>query len=100
MLFRSDAGTYVSLSDSMNTHNVARDRGTLADVLGRVNVPVTVAGVAGDRLYPLYQQQQLADLIPTASSLQVIDSVYGHDGFLIETAQVGNILQNALNALQ
>jgi homoserine O-acetyltransferase len=96
---RFDAGTYVSLTDSMNTHDVARGRGTLSEVLGAIRVPVTVAGVSNDRLYPIYQQQQLVDLIPTAESLQVIDSMYGHDGFLIETNQVGSIIEKALTKI-
>ena len=93
---RFDAGTYVSLTDAMNTHNITRGRGPVAQVLRAVTVPTIVAGVTSDRLYPLYQQQQLADFIPSALPLVKIDSLYGHDGFLIETDVVGDLVRKTL----
>jgi homoserine O-acetyltransferase len=62
-----------------------------------VRAPVTVAGVASDRLYPLEQQQELARLIPGARPLTVIGSESGHDGFLSEIDQVGAIVASALS---
>jgi homoserine O-acetyltransferase len=53
-----------------------------------------VAGVDSDRLYPIALQQQVADGLGVP--LQVIESPYGHDGFLIETAAVGKLLQDLL----
>lgn len=93
---RFDAGTYVALTDSMNTNNITRGRGPIAQVLRNVTVPTIVAGVTSDRLYPLYQQQQLADYIPSALPLVKIDSLYGHDGFLIETDVVGELVRQTL----
>jgi homoserine O-acetyltransferase len=93
---RFDAGTYVSLSDVMNTHNVARGRGALTEVLRRITTPVIVGGITSDRLYPIYQQQQISDFIPTAGKLHEIDSIYGHDGFLIETEAIGDLVAETL----
>jgi homoserine O-acetyltransferase len=94
---RFDAGTYVALTDAMNTHNVARGRGALSEILRRVRVPVIVGGISSDRLYPIYQQQQLADFIPGSGPLREIISPYGHDGFLIETEQIGNLVLETLD---
>lgn len=52
-----------------------------------------VAGVDSDRLYPPYQQAELAAGIPAADRLRVIESPYGHDGFLIETEQVAALIR-------
>ena len=93
---RFDAGTYVSLSDAMNTHNVARGRGALTEVLRRIKTPVIVGGITSDRLYPIYQQQQISDFIPSAGKLHEIDSIYGHDGFLIETVVIGDLVAQTL----
>ncbi|MBA8792976.1 homoserine O-acetyltransferase [Friedmanniella endophytica] len=95
---RFDAGSYVVLTQTMNTHDVGRGRGGIATALGGVEVPVVVAGVDSDRLYPLHQQQELVDLIPTAERLHVITSAYGHDGFLIEADQVGPLVRRTLGA--
>ena len=98
LVARFDAGSYVCLTDVMNTHDIARGRGTVAEVLGGIQVPVVVGGIDSDRLYPIHQQALLAELIPTAGDLEVIKSDFGHDGFLIEVEQVGALLSNTLAA--
>ncbi len=92
---RFDAGTYVALTDAMSTHDVGRGRGGLAVALGRVEAPVVVAGVDSDRLYPLWLQEQLVDLIPGADGVHVIASPYGHDGFLLETGAIAELVRRA-----
>ena len=52
--------------------------------------------MVSDRLYPLRLQQELVELIPTASPLHVIASVVGHDGFLLEVDQIGKVVEEAL----
>lgn len=93
---RFDANTYIALSDAMNHHDVGRGRGGIATALGRVTAEVSVAGMATDRLYPLRLQYELAELIPTAADVVVIDSPTGHDGFLVETEAVGKVIRSAL----
>ena len=93
---RFDAGSYVSLTDVMNTHDVSRGRDSLQNVLAQISVPVVVGGIATDRLYPISQQAQLAELIPTAQGLETIESIFGHDGFLIEVSQVGELVEKTL----
>ena len=93
---RFDANTYISLSQAMNHHDVGRGRGGIAAALRRISGAVTIAGISSDRLYPLRLQQELADLIPTAPKLTVIDSLDGHDGFLTEHEQVAALIRTAL----
>ncbi|MEU2618229.1 homoserine O-acetyltransferase [Streptomyces sp. NPDC007157] len=93
---RFDAGSYVVLSEAMNAHDAGRDRGGPRAALGRVTARTLVAGVDSDRLYPPAQQAELAALIPGADGLRLIESPYGHDGFLIETGQVGGLVRELL----
>jgi homoserine O-acetyltransferase/O-succinyltransferase len=93
---RFDAGTYVALTDALSSHDVGRGRGGLAAALRRVTVPVIVGGITSDRLYPLRLQQELADLLPTCTGLNVVDSDYGHDGFLVETEAVYELIRQTL----
>jgi homoserine O-acetyltransferase len=94
---RFDAGTYVVLTDAMNTYDVGRHRGGVAAALSTIQVPVVVAGVDSDRLYPLVLQRELAQLIPTTvGGLRVVHSDYGHDGFLIERDAVGDLVRETL----
>jgi homoserine O-acetyltransferase len=93
---RFDANSYVVLSDAMNHHDVGRGRGGVAEALRGVRARVTVAGIASDRLYPLEQQIEIARLLPGDESVHVIQSEFGHDGFLLETDAVGDVVRGAL----
>jgi homoserine O-acetyltransferase len=93
---RFDPGTYVALTDALSSHDVGRGRGGVAAALGSCGVPVVVGGITSDRLYPLRLQQELADLLPGCTGLNVVDSIYGHDGFLVETDAVGELIRETL----
>jgi homoserine O-acetyltransferase len=93
---RFDPNSYVLLSEAMNHHDVGRGRGGIAQALRRVRAEVTVAGISSDRLYPLAQQEELARHIPNCRAAQVIDSEAGHDGFLLEVEQLGEVISAAL----
>jgi len=94
---RFDAGSYVRLTELMNAHDVGRDRGGVAAALRRVRATTLVAGVSSDRLYPMEQQIEIAEGVP-GGTLNVIDSPYGHDGFLIEDAVVNSMLAELLGS--
>ena len=93
---RFDAGSYVTLTETLSNHDVGRGRGGVAAALRSCPVPVVVGGITSDRLYPLRLQSELADLLPGCSGLNVIESIYGHDGFLIETEAVGQLIRETL----
>jgi homoserine O-acetyltransferase/O-succinyltransferase len=93
---RFDAGSYVALTQAMNSHDVGRDRGGLAAALSRVTAQVVVGGIDSDRLYPLRLQQEIAALTPTADGLRVVSSPHGHDGFLLETDAVTVLVEETL----
>ena len=93
---RFDAGSYVALTETLSNHDVGRGRGGVVAALRSCPVPVVVGGITSDRLYPLRLQSELADLLPGCSGLNVIESIYGHDGFLIETEAVGQLIREAL----
>jgi len=93
---RFDANTYIVLSEAMNHHDVGRGRGGIEAALARVTAQTTIAGITSDRLYPLRLQHELAELLPTAAGVEVVESTSGHDGFLIEQDAVGKIIERAL----
>lgn len=93
---RFDANSYIVLSAAMNSHDVGRGRGGVKAALAHIRAETVVAGIDSDRLYPLHQQQELADGIPNAGRLDVVTSDHGHDGFLLETDQVGALARRLL----
>lgn len=94
---RFDAGTYVALTDALSSHDVGRGRGGVAAALSSCPVPAVVGGITSDRLYPVRLQEELASLLPGCSGLDVIESEFGHDGFLVETDAVGVLIRHALD---
>ncbi len=93
---RFDANSYIVLSRVMNHHDVGRGRSGIRAALARISGHVTLAGISSDRLYPLRLQEELAESIPNASGLHVIDSISGHDAFLTEHETVGKIVAGGL----
>jgi len=98
LIRRFDPGTYVVLTEAMNSHDVGRGRGGVAAALAGIRCPVVVGGIDSDRLYPLRLQEELAADIPTSAGVRVLPSTYGHDGFLLETRAVGALVRDTLAA--
>jgi homoserine O-acetyltransferase len=93
---RFDAGSYVALTEAMNSHDVGRGRGGVVAALSRVTAHAAAVAVNSDRLYPLDVNREIADGIPRCGELTIITSPYGHDAFLIETAEVAAVLTELL----
>lgn len=87
---RFDAVSYVRLTQTMDSHDVSRDRGTFAQVLGDIDIPVLVAGVDTDLLYPVSEQKELVSMLGNAMYAEV-QSEHGHDAFLIEFDQMQHL---------
>ena len=96
---RFDANTYVTLTHAMHTHDLARGRGELPDILGSIKQPALVVSVSSDALYPPEEQRYLADYLPHAE-YEILDCPHGHDGFLIETETLGRMIADFRNRQQ
>ncbi len=59
-----------------------------------------VAAIDSDRLYPVRQLAEMAGLAPGCQEYQVIESPYGHDGFLIEIDAVAALTGTTLALAQ
>ncbi|GAA4478051.1 homoserine O-acetyltransferase [Rhodococcus olei] len=92
LVARFDPGTYVLLTEAMNRHDVGRGRGGIEAALASCTVPTIVGGVDSDRLYPLWQQREIATHLAGCEGLRVANSKDGHDGFLTEAAWVTELL--------
>lgn len=86
---RFDANSYVVLTESMLTHDLGRDRGGVDAALRSVTAHALVVAVDSDRLFLPEQSARIVARIPGARPLRLINSRYGHDGFLIEHEQLG-----------
>lgn len=87
---RFNAFSYYRLLDSLDTHNVGRDRGGIEKALSSIQSKTVIVNINTDLLYPAVEQQNIVNAIPNAI-YESIDSVYGHDGFLVETEKLTDL---------
>lgn len=92
---RFDAYTYVALTKAMDSHNVGRGKASIESTLQEIQANTLVIGISSDQLFPVNEQKFLASTIPGAVYGE-IDSDFGHDGFLIETEQLKNLINDFL----
>ncbi len=95
---RFNAFTYWTLSKVMDSHNVGRNRGSIPRALEAIRARTLVVGIRSDVLFPPTEQQFLARHIPQAT-YEEIDSLYGHDGFLIEFRPLTQIIRKWLETI-
>lgn len=93
---RFDAYSYHAILDAFDTHDVARGRGSLQEALRRIKAETLVIGLTTDIVFPPDDMRFLASLIPGARYAE-IQSPYGHDGFLVESAQLNALMIPFLN---
>lgn len=91
---RFNAFSYYFLSKSMDAHNVGRGRKSVAKALGKITAKTSVIGISSDILFPVSEQQFIASNIPNAH-FHAIDSLFGHDGFLLEYEKIEKIISEA-----
>ncbi len=92
---RFNAFSYYFLSKGMDSHNVGRGRKSVEDALQKIKAKTLAIGIVTDILFPISEQQFLAENIPNAKFIS-INSLYGHDGFLLEYEQIQNIITGFL----
>jgi len=90
---RFNAYSYWYLTKVMDSHNVGRGRHSVEKALSTVKARTLVIGIKSDVLFPIEEQQYLFRQIPKAA-LAEIDSFYGHDGFLIDTEVLTNVISS------
>ena len=98
---RFDANSYITLVEAMNSHDVARGRDSLAAALGSITAKSIVVGISSDRLFPIEDQELIAEHIGgeiIGGGLQVIESDFGHDGFLIEDIKLAPMIKALLDS--
>ena len=98
---RFDANSYITLVQAMNSHDVGRGRGGVAEALSRVTARSLVVGIDSDRLFPVEGQEEIARYLPDTidgDAPVVIESDFGHDGFLIENDAVSEQLRRLFDS--
>lgn len=92
---RFNAISYYMLTKSMDSHHLGRGVLDAASMLEKIKSKTLIIGISSDLLFPIKEQAFLAAHIPEAR-FEVIDSMYGHDGFLLENDYITDLLKNLI----
>jgi homoserine O-acetyltransferase len=90
---RFNAFSYWYLSKAMDTHNVGRGRGSVESALKRITARSLFIGLDTDILFPIPEQKYLASHVEKGEFTS-IESLYGHDGFLLESEKLTRVIRS------
>lgn len=93
---RFNAFSYYFLSKGMDSHNVGRGRGSVPKALQKIKAKTLAVGITTDILFPTGEQKLIAEFVPGAEYKE-INSLYGHDGFLLEYEQLEKIINDFMH---
>ena len=95
-----DPNSYLYLSRAMDWFDIAEHGGSIANGMARIDVDnALVVGVTTDILFPERQQREIAEAMRDAGTdvdYVSIDSVNGHDAFLIDDEHFSPVVKNFL----
>ena len=96
-----DPNSYLYLSRAMDWFDIAEHGDSISDGLSKLRVnKALVVGVTTDILFPARQQKEIADVMrDTGTNVDYveIDSVNGHDAFLIDDEHFSPVVKKFLN---
>lgn len=90
---RFNAYSYYRISQIVDSHDIGRGRGGDENALQKITAKTLVIAISSDILFPTERHERMVNHIPHAD-YHVIDSIYGHDGFLVESDQLNDIIMN------
>ena len=90
---RFNALSYYRLSEAVDSHNIARGRGSIAKALSKIEARALVVAISSDILFPPEAHIPLREHIRDVE-YHLIESEFGHDGFLVEHEKLNTIIQN------
>ena len=90
--------SYRALTAAMDSHDVGAGRGGVAAALRRIEGRLIGVGIPGDLLYSADDVRAWTEA--AGAEYREIRSIHGHDAFLLETAQVAEILEDALRSVE
>uniref|UniRef100_A0A0B7A6S9 AB hydrolase-1 domain-containing protein n=1 Tax=Arion vulgaris TaxID=1028688 RepID=A0A0B7A6S9_9EUPU len=99
-----DPNSLLYISKAMDMFDIGEGYDSLEDGLSRVKCPAMVIGVQTDMLFPIWQQREISKLLQEAGNEQVtfyeLNSIYGHDTFLLDLNGVGAAVKGFLETEQ
>eukprot|EP00037_Helgoeca_nana_P026026 m.289874 g.289874 ORF g.289874 m.289874 type:complete len:471 (+) comp27115_c0_seq3:331-1743(+) len=95
-----DPNSLLYISKAMDMFDMSDGHLSLTHGVAQIRCPALIVGATSDILFPITQQRQLVDLLKNTNNPSVsyyeLNSIYGHDTFLIDVAGVSTALRGFL----
>jgi len=93
-----DANCYLYLSRAMDWFDVSDHGKSTQDAMSKTSVDkALVLGVTSDTLFPVHQQKEISECLLQAGTkvdYQELDSIQGHDSFLVDIEKFGKKIKS------
>ncbi len=99
---RFDANSYLYLTKAVDLHDVSRGFPSLEAALARITARALLVAIRSDDLFPPYQTEEIVHALHKAGNQAeylLLDSAYGHDGFLVEQEKMLPTLRRFMEGL-
>ncbi len=90
---RFNVFSYYIMTKCLDAHDVGRGRGGVENALRLIRAKTLVLSIRSDLLFSVDEHIRMANAIVN-SHLQIIESDYGHDGFLLETETISKTFRS------
>ena len=96
-----DPNCYLYLSHAVDLFEAcAHGDGVLEHAMEKIQLEhALVIGVESDQLFPIWQQQELAEALRSSGhkvNYAALDSIHGHDAFLVDETEFAPLIKNFL----
>ena len=98
---RFDANSYLFITKAMDYFDVTQGRGALPTVFENATTRFLVISFTSDWLYPTYQSLEIVRALRSRNrevAFVELESNYGHDAFLVEVKEEGEIVRGFLDS--
>lgn len=89
---RFNAHAYWYMTKALDSHNVGRNRGGIEAALATIKAHTLYVSISSDLLFPPQEVKPNVALTPGAQYHE-IESLYGHDGFLLENEKLDQTIK-------
>jgi len=96
-----DANSYLYISKAMDLFDLGEGMASFEEGVGRIKARALIVGVPTDLLFPIRLQEELHETLRARgrdTTFRVLDSIYGHDSFLVEVEKLTAILREFLES--
>ncbi|ESP00874.1 hypothetical protein LOTGIDRAFT_200574 [Lottia gigantea] len=95
-----DPNSLLYISKAMDLFNIGEEYKNTEEAFKRIQCPAMILGVQSDILFPIWQQRELYQLLQKSGNPAVtfyeLNSIYGHDTFLLDLNGVGAAVKGFL----